>query len=197
MSERVAQKATSRPSSRPADRCPNCGRGLDDASAPRAAGRSQGSSPQGSSTFSSFARTIARWTGRPATFTAAVLLVVIWLVTGPLFHYSDTWQLIINTSTTIITFWMVFVIQHTQTRDTDAMQIKLDEIIRATQGAHNALMGLEDADEGELEAYRERFAVAAAAARAALERGVPDTGAGDEDTAEEGERNAGRQRRER
>ena len=118
-----------------------------------------------------------------------MLLVIAWLGSGPLFDYSDTWQLIINTSTTIITFWMVFVIQHTQNRDTEAMQIKLDEMIRATRGAHNALMALEDADDEELEAYRSRFAVAAAAARAALDQGVPDTGADDEGTNEPRTRN--------
>jgi len=122
-----------------------------------------------------------------AVMTVATILV--WIVTGPMFNYSDTWQLIINTSTTIITFWMVFVIQHTQNRDTEAMQIKLDEMIRATRGAHNALMALEDADDEELEAYRSRFAVAAAAARAALDQGVPDTGADDEGTNEPRTRN--------
>jgi low affinity Fe/Cu permease len=197
MSESVAQETPSRPGRRPARSCSNCGQPLEDASALRVQGHAPRSSPQGATSFSTFARAIAHWSGRPLTFAASVLLVVLWLVTGPLFHYSDTWQLIINTSTTIITFWMVFVIQHTQNRDTEAMQIKLDEIIRATQGAHNALMGLEDAAEDELEAYRERFAVAAAAARAALERGVPDTGAGDEDTVEGGGRDPRRKRRER
>jgi low affinity Fe/Cu permease len=133
--------------------------------------------------FSTFARAIARWSGRPVTFAASLLLVAVWLATGPLFRYSDTWQLIINTSTTIITFWMVFVIQHTQNRDTEAMQLKLDEIIRATQGAQNALIDLEDAEDEELEAYRRRYAVAAAAARAALDRGGPDTEDGSEDEA--------------
>jgi low affinity Fe/Cu permease len=159
-----------------AHRCPTCGGPL--AAEHAAENRAHDAARSGHSraaTFSTFARAIARWSGRPVTFGAAVLLVVLWLVTGPLFHYSDTWQLIINTSTTIITFWMVFVIQHTQNRDTEAMQIKLDEIIRATRGAHNALMGLEDADDEELEAYRRRFAVAAAAARAALDEGASDS----------------------
>ena len=166
-----------------ADRCPRCGASLEASSPSRNAGKA-GSSVPHSATFSAFARAIARWSGRPATFVAAVLLVIVWLGSGPLFDYSDTWQLIINTSTTIITFWMVFIIQHTQNRDTEAMQIKLDEMIRATRGAHNALMDLEDADEEELEAYRRRFAVAAAAARAALDEGLSDTGADDDGTDE-------------
>ena len=172
-----------------AGRCPQCGGTLDGTSRGPDTHRSQRSSRSCSATFSAFARAIARWSGRPAAFVASVLLVIAWLGSGPLFDYSDTWQLIINTSTTIITFWMVFVIQHTQNRDTEAMQIKLDEMIRATRGAHNALMALEDADDEELEAYRSRFAVAAAAARAALDQGVPDTGADDEGTNEPRTRN--------
>ena len=178
MNESATRDPVSRPSGGGGARagtCPSCGASPDRQSAPHAAHRPRGSSSHGSSTFSAFARSIARWSGRPASFVASVLLVIVWLVTGPLFDYSDTWQLIINTSTTIITFWMVFVIQHTQNRDTEAMQLKLDEIIRVTQGAHNALMGLEDADDEELESYRQRFAVAAAAARATSERGAPDT----------------------
>jgi low affinity Fe/Cu permease len=159
--------------------CPRCGAAPVSlprrAARPDAAGNSRSSRPR----FSTFARAISRWSGRSAAFAASLLIVVAWLVTGPLFDYSDTWQLIINTSTTIITFWMVFVIQHTQNRDTEAMQLKLDEIIRATRGAQNALIDLEDADDEELETYRRRYAVAAAAARAALDRGVSDTGRAD------------------
>ena len=184
MKENSVRSPQSRGRSRRDIRCPQCGAPLDQSSPSHDTGKSGGSSPHRSTTFSTFARAIARWSGRPATFVASVLLVMVWLGSGPLFDYSDTWQLIINTSTTVITFWMVFIIQHTQNRDTEAMQIKLDEMIRATRGAHNALMGLEDAEEDELEAYRRRFAVAAAAARAALDQGVPDTGAEDDGTDE-------------
>jgi low affinity Fe/Cu permease len=95
--------------------------------------------------------------GRPVTFVIAVVLVVVWAVSGPLFHFSDTWQLVINTSTTIVTFLMVFLIQNTQNRDTAAMQIKLDELIRAVDKAHNALLDLEELDEKDLARFRERY----------------------------------------
>jgi low affinity Fe/Cu permease len=103
-------------------------------------------------------------------------LIALWLITGPLFNYSDTWQLAINTSTTIITFLMVFVIQNTQNRDTEAMQIKLDELIRATQGAHNALLDLEELDEERLDAFRASYTQIAQLARQALMRGEVDVG---------------------
>jgi len=130
----------------------------------------------GPSLYSRFAKAAAYFCGRPPTFTFAVALIAGWLVTGPLFHFSDTWQLVINTSTTIITFLMVFLIQNTQNRDTEAIQIKLDELIRATQGAHNALLDLEDIEDERLDAFRTRYRALAAAARAELQQGNQDTG---------------------
>jgi len=125
--------------------------------------------------FSSIARRIAVLAGRPAVFIVAVLSILAWAVSGPLFGFSDTWQLIVNTTTTIVTFLMVFLIQNTQNRDTAAMQIKLDELIRATQGAHNALLDLEEIDDEQFERYRRSYEKLAAAARAKLEKGELDT----------------------
>jgi len=125
--------------------------------------------------FSEFARRLAMWTGRPAAFMFAAGAVLLWAVSGPLFGFSDTWQLVINTSTTIITFLMVFLIQNTQNRDTEAIQVKLDELIRATQGAHNALLNLEHLDDAELDRYRSHYAELAKRARAKLRAGELDT----------------------
>jgi low affinity Fe/Cu permease len=109
-------------------------------------------------------------------FGVAALAVILWAASGPFFGYSDTWQLVVNTSTTIVTFLMVFVIQNTQNRDTAAIQIKLDELIRATQGAHNAILDLEQLDDEELRQYLLRYEELAAAARKRLEKGRIDTG---------------------
>ncbi|AXE94890.1 low affinity iron permease family protein [Paraburkholderia terricola] len=125
--------------------------------------------------FSRFSSYLSTMTGRPTTFVVAVGLVVAWGLTGPLFHFSDTWQLVINTSTTIVTFLMVFLIQNTQNRDTAAMQIKLDELIRAMEGAHNALLDLEELDEKDLRRFRKQYEKLAEAARSALSEGGTDT----------------------
>ena len=112
-----------------------------------------------------FAKAAARWTGNASCFGLAVLIVVVWLVSGPLFGFSDTWQLVINTGTTIITFLMVFLIQNTQNRDTEAMQIKLDELIRASRLAENTLLDLEELDQAELDRMRQRYEQLARLAR--------------------------------
>ncbi|HWM44117.1 MAG TPA: low affinity iron permease family protein [Burkholderiales bacterium] len=125
--------------------------------------------------FSLFARRIATLSGRPAAFVLAVAVILFWGLSGPVFGFSDTWQLVINTTTTIVTFLMVFIIQNTQNRDTEAMQVKLDELIRATQGAHNALLDLEELDEAQLDRYRRRYEALAASARDKLKRGELDT----------------------
>jgi low affinity Fe/Cu permease len=107
--------------------------------------------------FGRFAKHGARWTGRPVAFGIAVSIVLIWAVTGPLFGFSDTWQLVINTGTTVITFLMVFLIQHTQNRDTMALQIKLDELIRVLPAARNLLLDLEELDEEAQEKIRTEY----------------------------------------
>ena len=109
------------------------------------------------SIFTRLAKGTSRLMGRPVTFAAAVLLVLAWAISGPLFGYSDTWQLTINTGTTIVTFLMVFLIQATQNRDAEAIQIKLDEIIRALDSAHNELMDLEELEEAELDELRKSY----------------------------------------
>lgn len=126
--------------------------------------------------YSRFAKAAAHVCGRPRVFVLAVGVIAAWIVTGPIFAFSDTWQLVINTGTTIVTFLMVFLIQNTQYRDTEAIQVKLDELIRATKGAHNALLDLEELEEENLEAFRTKYHALASAARAELSRGVQDTG---------------------
>lgn len=125
--------------------------------------------------YSQFAKRTAHFCGRPRVFTMAVGIILLWLITGPIFNYSDTWQLVINTGTTIITFLMVFLIQNTQNRDTQAIQVKLDELIRATQGAHNALLDLEELEEETLEAFRLKYQTLAKEARAQIDLGKLDT----------------------
>ena len=132
-----------------------------------------------SSLFNRLAKWASRFTGRPLCFALALLVVLAWMVTGPGFHYSDTWQLVINTGTTIVTFLMVFLIQNSQNRDTEAIQLKLDELIRATRGAHNALLDLEELEEAELDGFRSRYTALARAALDCLdddetERGTPE-----------------------
>lgn len=127
------------------------------------------------SLFTRFAKASANYSGKPVTFGVAIFLIIAWIVTGPIFNFSDTWQLIINTSTTIITFLMVFLIQNTQNRDTAAIQIKLDELIRATQGAHNALLDLEELEDEELSRIRGNYENMAVTAREDLKNGKIDT----------------------
>jgi low affinity Fe/Cu permease len=126
--------------------------------------------------FGRFATWAARATGRPLTFVLALAVVLAWAITGPLFHFSDTWQLVINTGTTIVTFLMVFLIQNTQNRDSEAVQIKLDELIRAMEGAHNALLDLEELDSDLLDKTRDRYRKLAEHARKELEEGRSDSG---------------------
>jgi low affinity Fe/Cu permease len=115
--------------------------------------------------FTRLSQTIARWAGKPQIFAVAVSAIVLWGLSGPFFGFNDTWQLVINTSTTIITFLMVFIIQNSQNRDTAAMQIKLDELISKLEGAREELLDLEELDEEKLEAIRKEFEARAQKAR--------------------------------
>ena len=128
------------------------------------------------SRFTHFAKWTARFAGRPPTFIIALLIILIWAATGPIFQYSDTWQLVINTSTTIVTFLMVFLIQNTQNRDSEAIQIKLDELIRSMQGAHNALLDLEELEEEDLDRIRGEYELLAKHARLELRNKRLNTG---------------------
>jgi low affinity Fe/Cu permease len=125
--------------------------------------------------FTRFAKWASRATGHPLAFILAALLIVIWAASYPLFKSFDTWQLVINTATTIVTFLMVFLIQNTQNRDTAAIHIKLDEIIRCSEGAHNALLDLEEMEDKEIEAMRQDYERLAASARQLLRKGKKDT----------------------
>jgi low affinity Fe/Cu permease len=135
--------------------------------------------PRSRSGFTRFASAVSRTTGSATAFVLAMLVVVAWLATGPIFHFSDTWQLVINTGTTIITFLMVFLIQNAQYRDSEALHVKIDELIRAMEGAHNALLDLEELDEHELAAVRHDYHDLAKRAREELTRGLVDTGVGE------------------
>ena len=115
--------------------------------------------------FTRMANAASRFAGSPVSFVLALLVVLAWLASGPLFKFSDTWQLVINTGTTIVTFLMVFLIQNSQNRDSRALQIKLDELIRATRGAHNKVLDLEELEESELKAFQDRYEALATRAR--------------------------------
>ncbi len=128
------------------------------------------------SRFTRFAKRTSRAAGHPATFALAVLIILVWAATGPIFDFSDTWQLVINTGTTIITFLMVFLIQNTQNRDSTATQLKLDELIRATRGAHNGLLDVEELSDADLARVKAGFQALARESREGLMKGLKDTG---------------------
>jgi low affinity Fe/Cu permease len=129
--------------------------------------------------FQNFARASSRLSGRPIAFGLAVLCILAWVVTGPIFHFSDTWQLVINTATTIVTFLMVFLIQNTQNRDSEAVQLKLDELLRSMPGAHNALLEIEELSEDELDEIKNCYAKLAQRALDDLRSGKSDLGTPD------------------
>jgi len=138
--------------------------------------------PYRSSPFARFAKGTAHATGHPAAFVLAVIVVLTWGITGPIFGFSGTWQLVINTGTTIGTFLMVFLIQNTQNRDSAAVQLKLDELIRAISAAHNALLDMEELTEEDLARLQVHYRELARAAREDLKRGLVDTGTSDVET---------------
>jgi low affinity Fe/Cu permease len=127
------------------------------------------------SPFTRFAKTTSRVAGRPLAFYLALGVVIVWVITGPIFGFSDTWQLVINTGTTIVTFLMVFLIQNTQFRDAEAVQIKLDELLRVTEGAHTALLDLEELEDHELDLLHKQYEAVAEQARTRLRQGLNDT----------------------
>ncbi len=141
--------------------------------------------------FTRFANSSSRFAGKPITFMLALGVVVVWGISGPIFHYSNTWQLVINTGTTIITFMMVFLIQNTQNRDGYALQVKLDELIRALEGAHNALLDLEELDDETLESIRKRYTKLAEEARKGIRNGKLDLGSEELDDVFDGEEISG------
>ena len=135
--------------------------------------------------FTRVAKAASRFTGRPLCFALAVGVVLLWAITGPLFKFSNTWQLVINTGTTIVTFLMVFLIQASQNRDTQALQIKLDELIRATEGAHNKLLDLEELEEADLIDFTTRYQALAKSARDCAPQDADEKGVPEIDLAEE------------
>jgi low affinity Fe/Cu permease len=124
--------------------------------------------------FTRLSQAVSHWAGKPQIFFGAAALIVIWALSGPLFDYNDSWQLVINTSTTIVTFLMVFIIQNSQNRDTAAMQIKLDELILKLEGAREELLDLEELDEEKIERFRSEFEEMAAKARRAVQEVAAD-----------------------
>jgi len=136
-------------------------------------------SANSASRFTQFAKKVSRISGAPSAFLLAAAVVLAWAVTGPIFRFSATCQLVINTGTTIVTFLMVFLIQNTQYRDAEAVQVKLDELLRTTQGAHNALLDLEELEAKDLEKIRDSYARLAKQAREELRKGLSDTGTPD------------------
>ncbi len=119
--------------------------------------------------FTAFAQATSNWTGSPSAFVTAFGIIIVWAVTGPIFHYSDTWQLVINTGTTIVTFLMVFLIQNSQNRDATLIQLKLDELIRAVETAETSLINMDEMSEEELKEVQEEFTRVAAEAREEIE----------------------------
>jgi low affinity Fe/Cu permease len=138
-----------------------------------------GPAMKGAGWFTRFANQAAQAAGHPTAFVLAALVVIVWAVTGPVFGFSDTWQLVINTGTTIITFLMVFLIQSTQNRDSAAIHLKLDELIRSHKSAHNSLLDLEQGDEEILVKLRERYGELAAKARREVSDAMLDEADGD------------------
>lgn len=126
--------------------------------------------------FTRIATTCSRMLGTSGAFGAALIVVVTWAITGPLFHFSDTWQLVINTGTTIVTFLMVFLIQNTQNRDSTAIHLKLDEVIRCTKGAHNAMLDLEELSQEDMDKMQALYEQLASRARGDAEHGKVATG---------------------
>jgi low affinity Fe/Cu permease len=141
---------------------------------PEAVMTSKIASPEKRSFFTRLSQATAHWAGKPQTFFVALAIIVVWALSGPVFGFNDTWQLVINTSTTIVTFLMVFIIQNSQNRDTAAMQIKLDELIDKVEGAREELLDLEELDEDKLEEMRAEFEELARKARALREKRASD-----------------------